>query len=165
MTITKLLLPLALVFVAPLPVEAKPGKDDCSAARRAEIEALVDNYIEIYSEHDLARLDEVVTPDSLNHNPFGVMTVEQLSATMEGFYAAFPDLEYQLVQYTFEGDRLVIEYTYTGTHLGPLLGVPATGTVVQGRGLEIHTLAADGRIAATNNYSDVFGLFVQLGLI
>lgn len=95
----------------------------------------------------------------------GPMTVAELTATMEGFYAAFPDLEYEVVQYTLDGDRLVMEYTYTGTHLGPIFGLAATGTVVQGRGLEIHTLAPDGRIAATHNYSDIFLLYVQLGLI
>jgi steroid delta-isomerase-like uncharacterized protein len=136
----------------------------CSQAHRAEVEAAVDLYIEIFNDHDMSRLHEVMTPESLNENPFGVMDVETLAATMEGFYAAFPDLQYQVEDVAINGDRVVLEYTYTGTHLGPLMGVPATGTVVHGRGLEIHTFD-DGRITGTRNYSDVFGLFAQLGLL
>ncbi len=165
MNIAKLLLPLALVFVVPAPTEAKSGKGKCHKIDKEQAEDLVEEYFEIYNDHDLARFEEVMRPDAINYSSFGPMTVAQLTATMEGFYAAFPDLEYEVVQYTLDGDRLVMEYTYTGTHLGPIFGLAATGTVVQGRGLEIHTLAPDGRIAVTHNYSDIFLLYVQLGLI
>jgi steroid delta-isomerase-like uncharacterized protein len=154
----------ALAVTPALAANPTPEANGCSQAHRAEVEAFADLYIEVYNSHDLSRFDEVMTPEALNYNPLGVMTVEELTATMEGFYAAFPDLEYQLEDVVIDGDEVVIEYTYTGTHLGPLMGVPATGTVVHGRGLEVHEFE-DGRIALTRNYSDVFGLFAQLGLV
>jgi steroid delta-isomerase-like uncharacterized protein len=166
MNITRVMLPaLLLVLASPIPASAVSTQArSCSAAHRAQVEAFVDLYFDVYNSHDMSRLGEILTPDSINHNPLGIMDVAQLAATMEQFYVAFPDLEYQIEDIAIDGDRLIVEYTYTGTHLGPLLGVPATGTAVHGRGLEISTLD-NGRIAETRNYSDVFGLFGQLGLI
>lgn len=169
MNTAKILLAAALSFTAVAVTPAQASNPDiehngCSQAYRTEVEAFAALYIDVYNSHDMSRLGEVMTPEALNTTPFGVMTVEQLGATMEGFYLAFPDLEYQLEELVIDGDQVVIEYTYTGTHLGPLMGAPATGVVVHGRGLEIHTLA-DGRITQTRNYSDVFGLFAQLGLV
>jgi steroid delta-isomerase-like uncharacterized protein len=171
MNIARLVLPACLALVAlttltalgPAPAPASQP-NSCSRAHRAEVEAFAALYFEIFNDQDLARLDEIMTPDAINHNPFGTMTVEELAATMAEFFIAFPDLHYELESLTIDGDQVVFEYTYTGTHLGPLMGLAPTGVAVHGRGLELHTLA-DGRITASRNYADALGMFTQLGLL
>ena len=172
MTTHRIATALALTLVTLTTVGSSPARAErpsqpgsCSQAHRAEVEEFVDLYIEVFNDQDMTRLDEIMTPEALNHNPFGIMTVEQLAATMTDFYATFPDLHYTVEDIAIDGDQVVIEYTYVGTHLGSFMGLPPTGTVVHGRGLEIHTLGADGRITGTRNYSDIFGLFAQLGLL
>ncbi|MEZ4442948.1 MAG: ester cyclase [Polyangiaceae bacterium] len=163
---------LAATAVALVPTPARShqghqghhGPHACSTKHRSNMEDFVDLYIDIYNSHDLSRFSEVMQPDAVNVTPFGPMTVAELAAAMQGFYAAFPDLTYQAERIFVDGDELIIEYSYTGTHLGELMGIPATGTVVHGRGLEVHTIE-DGLIADTQNYSDVFGLLAQLGAL
>ena len=144
--------------------ESSNAPNSCSVAYHDSMEDFADLYIDVYNSQDVSRFDEVMAPGAINYNPLGTVTVPELAGMMQGFYAAFPDLTYEVVQVLVDGDRLILEYTYTGTHLGELMGVPATGTVVHGRGLEVHVMEA-GLIAETYNYSDVFGLFAQLGLI
>jgi steroid delta-isomerase-like uncharacterized protein len=165
MKIETLAIPFLLALTPAAGVSAKPAQGKvCSPNHRADAEAFVDLYFEIWNDHDLSRLDEILTPDSINHNPFGTMDVDELAGIMGAFFAAFPDLTYTVQRVVVEKDHLVIEYTYTGTHLGDLLGLPPTGVVVHGRGLELHVMD-DGRIAETFNYSDAFGLYAQLGLL
>jgi predicted ester cyclase len=61
------------------------------------------------------------------------------------------------------GDKVAIRWTSHGTHQGDLLGIPPTGTKVQGHGIDIIHLR-DGKIAEVWIEWDVFGTLQQLGM-
>lgn len=163
-TTTLVLAGLLTASAASVAEASVPPLLSCFAPYRAWMTGFANHYIGVYSSRDTSRFDEVMAPDAINHNPFGDMDRAQLAATMQAFYVAFPDLTYQIEQIAIDGNRLVIEYTYTGTHLGNFNGLPPTGTVVHGRGLEINVLE-HGKIVETFNYSDLFTLYAQLGLL
>jgi len=164
-TTTTLLLASLIASASPAHAEVSvPPILSCTAPYRAWMNGFAEHYIEVYNSHDTSRFGEVMTSDAINHNPFGSMDRAGLAAVMDAFYDAFPDLTYEIEQVAIDGNRLVIEYTYTGTHLGDFNGLPPTGIQVHGRGLEINLLR-HGKVAETFNYTDAFTLYAQLGLL
>jgi hypothetical protein len=60
---------------------------------------------------------------------------------------AFPDRHYEVDQIIAEGDTVILRWTMTGTHLGPLFGRPPTGRRIKTFGYEIVRLR-DGLMVA-----------------
>jgi steroid delta-isomerase-like uncharacterized protein len=87
----------------------------------------------------------------------------EVGNVLRELFHAVPDLQLDLTTRWPHGDSVAEEYTLTGTHLGTLFGVPATG-----RRLRIQAVSfvrmRNGRLAEDNFYVDVAGLLVQMGL-
>ena len=62
------------------------------------------------------------------------------------------------------GDRVVVRWTGSGSHIGELNGVPATGKAIRVDAITIHRMA-DGRIAETWEVWDTLGLLQQIGVV
>ncbi len=78
--------------------------------------------------------------------------------------AATPDLHVQIEDIVAEGDRVVVRWTYEGTHRGPLMGIPPTGKHFRTSGISISRLA-EGKIAENWDEVDRLGWLQQLGVI
>jgi len=50
---------------------------------------------------------------------------------------AFPDLKADLAVMVADEDSIAFAYTLSGTHKGPLMGIPATGKKVSIRGVQL----------------------------
>ena len=81
-----------------------------------------------------------------------------------GFGQAFPDLQVTVEHLVAEGELVAGRVTVTGTHQGPLLGMPATGRRVTFSSTNI-SCVAHGKIAEHWGNSDQLGLLQQLGAI
>ena len=82
--------------------------------------------------------------------------------------AAFPDIEWGLLSYVEQGDAFADEWSFAGTHSGPLLlpdgsELPATGKRVEVRGMELVEMR-DGKVVVDNLYYDNLAVAAQLGL-
>lgn len=64
-----------------------------------------------------------------------------------------------------EGDRVVVRWSQTGTHVGEFFGAPGSGRSFVGGGIDIYRMAEDGRLAEHWHQVDLFGLLSQLGLV
>ncbi|REE74493.1 steroid delta-isomerase-like uncharacterized protein [Rhodococcus wratislaviensis] len=62
------------------------------------------------------------------------------------------------------GDRVVVRWTGTGTHVGEMNGIPPTGNKIRVDAISIHRLA-DGKIAETWQVWDTLGFLQQLGAV
>jgi len=62
------------------------------------------------------------------------------------------------------GDRVVVRWTGTGTHVGEVNGIPPTGKEISVDAISIHRMA-DGRIAETWEVWDTLGFLQQLGVV
>ncbi len=94
---------------------------------------------------------------------------EGLRAFMMGFKVPFPDLEVTVVQQVADGDHVVNECTWNGTHTGPLQSpkgeIPPSGKRVSAaRFCEVWTFRA-GKLARLVNYQDVSTWLRQLDLV
>jgi predicted ester cyclase len=87
-----------------------------------------------------------------------------LNAVIDGFFAAFPDLQIVIDDVVAETDKAATRGHFTGTHKGTFMNVPATGKSVTVSYIDIWR-AHNGRFVENWVNIDLFGLMVQLGVI
>ncbi len=132
-----------------------------SAANIAALERMA----ELVNTGNLDALDEVVDADAVDHDP-----APDQSAGPGGFKdfftalrAAFPDLKLEPVIVVADDEHVAMAYTVNGTHEGEFQGIPATGTRISVRGVEIVRFR-DAKLIERWGSSDELGLLTQLGL-
>jgi steroid delta-isomerase-like uncharacterized protein len=88
--------------------------------------------------------------------------IDQLRDAIHRVRSTFPDLHIEFEQMIAEGDLVAARWTATGTHSGPLAGVPATGAAVRWSGTDMYRLA-DGKVVEWWRNDDFVGLLHQVG--
>lgn len=123
-------------------------------------------YHDAWNAGDTAALDEVMTADVINHSPLPgqPVGVEGFKQALRWMRSGVPDLTITINSSVTEADRVATRWTGTGTHLGMLMGIPATGKVVTVTGIDICRIA-DGRIVEYWQELDTLSLLQQLGVI
>ena len=113
---------------------------------------------------DLA--DHLVTPNYIEHAlpPGAPGGLPALLTYLEHLRTAFPDLRLTIEDAAAERDRLALRLSATGTHLGPLRGLAATGRRAEWEEMHFYRLEED-RIAEHWSITGTFGLLRQLGLV
>jgi steroid delta-isomerase-like uncharacterized protein len=95
-------------------------------------------------------------------------------AAIGGYFAqmreTFPDAHLDVHKMVAEGDTVVIEYTFTGTHKGPMLTptgetIPPTNKVLTGPALDIAVIDDKGMLKSVRQYFDTARGLRQLGLM
>lgn len=122
---------------------------------------------EVFNGRNYDRLEDVQAADYVQHGPMPGMELRGTEAsleTMKQFHAAFSDLEANEDLTFSDGDYVCTHYTYTGTHDGDLMGLPATDETAEVRGIVINKVE-DGKISEGWVVVDFLALFQQLGLI
>jgi steroid delta-isomerase-like uncharacterized protein len=122
-------------------------------------------YEEMCTGRKLELAEELFTSDHVMHDPqvpsepgprgmVDVVSVYQQGAdgrwTIEEIFSA--------------GDRVVVRWTGSGSHIGELNGVPPTGKPIRVDAITIHRMA-DGKIAETWEVWDTLGLLQQIGVV
>ena len=86
-------------------------------------------------------------------------------AQLYGVYAAsFPDFHLTIEDTVADGDRVAVDYSFTGTHKGPLGAVPASGHRVTLSGIAIFHLAS-GKVKEARMVWDRLSLQQQIGAL
>lgn len=80
---------------------------------------------------------------------------------LEILYAAFPDVQVEILETVAQGDRVVTRMTWIGIQQGAFMGVPARGRRVQWSAISIIRVAG-GKIAEANVIEDDLGLLRQI---
>ncbi len=130
--------------------------------------ALARRFIEeVANAGNLAVIDELVTPDFIEHEalPPGVPPgIEGLKAFFAEWRSGFPDGRVTLEQVIAEGDLVVGYETWRGTQQGTFMGIPASGRPVTFKVVDI-VRVANGQIVEHWAVSDNLSLLQQLGAI
>ena len=117
-------------------------------------------YREVINERKVDAIDDLLTEDFV-HNSEGRGREGQKPA-VQMFLAGFSDLHDEVELILAEGDLVAAHQTWTGTHDGEFLGVPATGKKVSFESTAVLRVA-DGQIAQAWDIVDIAGLFSQIG--
>jgi steroid delta-isomerase-like uncharacterized protein len=111
--------------------------------------------------------DGILTPDYTLHMvgfPAPVRGRDAWKGVIQNYFAAFPDLAVSTQEEIAEGDRVAIRYSWSGTHRGDFMGIPATQKRVSVSGMVVFRVT-DDRVAEEWHLDDVLGLLQQLGAI
>lgn len=122
-------------------------------------------YDEVLNQQTTAPVAELATAEYVEHDPLPgqgeglaglVDRVQQLTTA----FAPHFEIEDLLA----EGDRVMVRWTNTGTHVGEFAGIPPTGRSFQIAGIDVYRIEAD-RLAEHWHVIDELRLLQQLGII
>jgi steroid delta-isomerase-like uncharacterized protein len=133
-----------------------------------ENKALVRRYAEeLLNQKNLDLFDEIFAPDFVQYgaDPDQVSGVEDLKQFFVMLRSGFPDFQVTIEDlFAAEEDKVVLRFTFRGTHQGEFMGIGPTGNRVTMPGIDIFRIA-DGKIVELWNQEDVLGMMQQLGAI
>ncbi|MEV6497127.1 ester cyclase [Streptomyces prunicolor] len=100
--------------------------------------ALYRRFLDAFNSGDLAEIPRVIAADFTDHHPgFDITGIDSYLEALRGAYNSL-DLKGELDELSALGeDRVLTRVKLTGTHLAPLLGLPATGRKVEWSTTEI----------------------------
>jgi steroid delta-isomerase-like uncharacterized protein len=120
-----------------------------------------------YNRHDAAEFASYFAEDG----ELRVVATGEINAGREQIRSG-ADERWRMLDYRLEtrglhdcADDVWLEWTMTGTHVGELMGVPATHRAFEMLGCSHFTLGADGLIVRDLVYFDSATLLRQLGLL
>ena len=120
---------------------------------------------DFWNAKDITVADQICSPDMVTHSPYapdGNLDSFKMQA-IENF-KAFPDMHITIEELVEEGDKVVKHWSFTGTHKGEWIGIPATEKKVAFMGINIFRIA-DGKIVDYLEFMDLLGLLQQLDVI
>ena len=120
---------------------------------------------EVINQKKLDVIDELVSDDMVDHIPMPGQGPgrEGVKQAIAGFFEAFSDLRIEVVEEVTSGELVAQVVRFTGTHDGPLMGMPATGRSVSFLGADFGRVR-DGRFVEHWGFVDQGGLMQQLGM-
>src|SRR5260370_27482551 len=80
------------------------------------------------------------------------------------FLAGYADVRLNIEDMIAEQDKVVACWTFSGTHRGDYMGIPATNKKVSVDGMTIHHVAG-GKIMDSYSNWDALGMMQQLGVV
>ena len=131
-----------------------------------DMEAWVREEAAAWSSHDVEKTlssftDDVVYEDLAIGKVF--RGKEELRAFVKMCFTMFPDLRSEVTSFFFSGNRVCIEYVWSGTHLGDSSGMPATGKPFSVRCASIREMTGD-KASRASDYYDLGTMMRQLGV-
>ena len=119
--------------------------------------------IDAFNRGDIARFAEFMAPASTSHFPgMPPLTRDQFLGLLSAFRSAFPDLKITLNSQVAEGDTVVTTWTFTGTQLGEMQGLPPSGKKVTMQGVTIDRFEGKA-VIDHREFFDQLGMLQQLG--
>lgn len=121
---------------------------------------------EHWNNKNAALVNELFASNVSLDTPDGALTgLEGASFLLQAYATAFPDFHLSIDDLLADGNRVVLRWTFTGTHLGPLADIPASGRqVTVPRGIAIFRIAA-GQVDQGYFAWDKYALLQQLGVL
>jgi len=124
-------------------------------------------YEEVWIKRRLEIVNELISPSHALQGPniFGSSVgPEAYKRQVSNLLEAYPDLRWTIEDTIAEKDKVVACWTFSGTHKGNYMGVPATNKKVSVSGITIHHIAG-GKIIDSHTNWDALGMMQQLGAV
>jgi steroid delta-isomerase-like uncharacterized protein len=123
-------------------------------------------YEEVWNKRKLEVISELISPSHALQAPNvsgSSIGPEAYKRQVLVFLEAYPDLRWTIEDTIAEKDKIVACWTFSGTHKGDYMGIPATNKKVSVDGITVHHIVG-GKIMDSYGYFDVLGMIKQLGV-
>ena len=119
---------------------------------------------EIWNGGNLDLADELIAPDYVD-NVSGTgsqVGPNGFKEAVNGVRDAFPDFVITINDMISEDDKVVLVWTFIGTHKGELMGIAPTDKLIEFDGIYLYRFK-DGKLVERSGKRDMFKLMSQLG--
>jgi steroid delta-isomerase-like uncharacterized protein len=165
-----MVLPLTLILCFVVGCQDKEAMAELEAMKaQAEIEeqneALYRGIIEEINKGNSEYFNEFYSPDSLYYFPSNnpkPLSREESQEFVNGFFKAFPDLNFGIEELYAVEDRVIARLILRGTHKGDWRGVPATGNKFEISSTFIVRIE-NGKVVEEREDFNQLGFLQQLG--
>jgi len=123
--------------------------------------------IRVWGDGDLDLVSELASPSLVVRYPILPKVIESSGAfrqVLASFRSAFAGASLRVEETIAEDEKVVVRWTFSGTHKGNLLGIPPTGKFVTWTGITIYRIV-DGKVVEEQGEEDFAGFFRQIGLL
>ena len=125
---------------------------------------IVRRAFEAWNKRDLPTIAQLF-PDCIYHSPAtGEIRGEAYRTFFTALLNAFPDGRLTVNDEVTDGDKVVVRWTFTGTHKTDLMGIAPTGKRVTMTGISI-TRIDNGKIVEAWEEWDNLGMLQQMGVV
>jgi|TARA_B110000438_G_scaffold22714_1_gene20600 steroid delta-isomerase-like uncharacterized protein len=139
-------------------------------ADKEYVESNVEMYVSVWESTFSEKNIDLLTSENFHED----VTVVTASGNVTGlndfkaYYAnyinGFSDGEFSVVNAFAQGDNLVKQWSFKGTHDGDFFGIPATNKSLDLKGTTIVKMK-DGKVLQEEDFFDNYSFMKQLGLI
>ena len=153
-----------------VPVNLQPSRSQYMSQKHNQREAnkrAAHQVYDVWDGGDIDDLDKVLAEDVVLHGPEPVGTVhgrEAYKDNLRMIRAGISDLSFEAHNVVAEGDTVMANCTFGGTHDGELMGIGPSGTSVEIRWLGSYRFD-DGELVEVTGLPDLFGAFLQIDAI
>ncbi len=119
---------------------------------------------EIWNGRNLDLADELIAPDYIDNVSGAGSAVgpKGFKEAVSGVRDAFPDFAITINDMISENDKVVLVWTFIGTHKGELMGIAPTDKLIEFDGIYLYRFK-DGKLVERSGKRDMFKLMSQLG--
>jgi steroid delta-isomerase-like uncharacterized protein len=137
------------------------------SADEKAIKTTIDAVVKAWNANDHDAMKAVMTTD-LVRTENGNIVIESAEAyttdLMDVFFTGFPDFKVALDDYKIMGNKVLINWTCTGTNTGEFQGKTTNKPIIT-HGMSIWTFENDGKVSREDAYFDNLTTFQQLGFM
>ena len=121
---------------------------------------------EVWNKRNMDVIDELISPDFVIHDPnyTSGKGPEEYKKFVHTYLTAFPDTALTVQDQVADGSTVATRWTATGTHQGPLNGIPVSGCRVTIEGVSFSKVV-DGKFVESWNNWDSLGILRQIGAV
>ena len=128
-----------------------------------ENKATVRKSIEVINTHDLSSIENIVSPDFVDHTR-QMHGLEGLKQFLSMIFKSFPDFHLTIEDIIAEGDKVWIRSTITATHTGEFSGLAPTGNRFTEPSVWIYRIVT-GKIVEGWDVQDELDFYKKIGAI
>ncbi len=123
-------------------------------------------FAEVITDGNLTLADQIIAPDFISHHlrPGQSQGLAGFKAGLMHIRSAFPDWRSVPEAFLAENDQVAARWTVQGTHLGPFMGMAASGRRIVMREMGFFRISA-GKIVEFWGIAEELTLLQQLGAI
>ena len=128
---------------------------------------VAERFLAAANAHDIDAMISLWEPGATEHFPIfqeSFRVPDEYAAHFRSLFAAFPDVQWDIVSITQDADRVVVRSKMNGTHHGLYQGITATGKPFSVDAIDFLQIS-DGRIVHNDVFFDGLTVLRQIGVL